>query len=81
MYKKKRDPAPWFYAAQQLGVRPEDAMMVGDSMQDVDAGRAAGFQVVCVSYGYNHGHDIRASNPDAVIDSLVELPALFAATA
>jgi phosphoglycolate phosphatase len=30
--------------------------------------------VICVSYGYNHGHDIRESGPDAVIDSLAELP-------
>jgi phosphoglycolate phosphatase len=77
--KKKPDPAPLLYAADRLGVRPEDSLMVGDSMHDVDAGRAAGFQVACVSYGYNHGHDIRASNPDAVVDSLTELPPLFAA--
>jgi len=78
--KKKPDPAPLLYAAEQLGILPEHALMVGDSMHDVDAGRAAGFQVACVSYGYNHGHDIRASNPDAVIDSLTELPALFVET-
>jgi phosphoglycolate phosphatase-like HAD superfamily hydrolase len=30
-----------------------------------------------VTYGYNHGEDIRASNPDAFIDSLAELPKLF----
>ena len=47
--------------------------MVGDSSVDVKAARAAGFAVVCVSYGYNHGLDIRDSGPDAVIDSLYEL--------
>jgi len=26
--------------------------------------------VLCVPYGYNHGHDIRESHPDAVVDSL-----------
>jgi len=79
--KKKPDPAPLLYAAEQLGIRPEDSLMVGDSMHDVDAGRAAGFQVACVSYGYNHGHDIRNSHPDAVVDSLTELPGLFAGSA
>jgi len=79
--KKKPDPAPLLYAAEQLGIRPEDSLMVGDSMHDVDAGRAANFQVACVSYGYNHGHDIRASNPDAVVDSLTELLSLFAVPA
>lgn len=75
--KKKPDPAPLLYAAEKLGVEPSQSLMVGDSMHDVDAGRAAGFQVACVNYGYNHGHDIADSKPDAVIGSLTELPSLF----
>jgi len=51
--------------------------MIGDSVSDVKAARAAGFTIVCMSYGYNHGDDIRTSNPDAVIDSMAELPSLF----
>jgi len=51
--------------------------MLGDSVSDVKAARAAGFQIICMSYGYNHGVDIRESNPDAVIDSMVELKALI----
>lgn len=76
--KKKPDPAPLLYAARILESRPEDSLMVGDSMHDVQAARAAGFQVACVSYGYNHGHDIRDAGPDAVIGSLAELPSLLA---
>jgi len=79
--QKKPHPAPLLHAAQQLDIKPEASLMVGDSMHDVDAGRAAGFQVACVSYGYNHGQDIRDSNPDVVIDSLTELPGLFVASA
>jgi len=75
--KKKPDPMPLLYAANQLQVKPEDCLMVGDSMHDVQAARSAGFQVVCVPYGYNHGVDIREANPDAVIDSLAELKNLF----
>lgn len=79
--EKKPHPAPLLYAAQQLGVRPEEALMVGDSISDVRAARAAGFgAVVCVSHGYNHGLDIREAGPDAVIDALNELPALLGAT-
>jgi phosphoglycolate phosphatase len=43
----------------------------------VKAARAAGFQIVCMSYGYNHGEDIRSYNPDAVIDSLTEISGLL----
>lgn len=75
--KKKPDPMPLLYAAEKLGEAPEDCLMVGDSMHDVEAARNAGFHVVSVPYGYNHGIDIREANPDAVIDSLAELKTLF----
>jgi phosphoglycolate phosphatase len=71
--KKKPDPAPLLHAAQQLGVKPEESLMLGDSQSDVKAARAAGFNIICMSYGYNHGEDIRNYNPDVVIDSMTEL--------
>lgn len=75
--KKKPDPLPLLYAADRLGVKPAEALMVGDSQSDVKAARAAGFQIVCMSYGYNHGEDIRNYHPDAVIDSLTEIRAIL----
>jgi len=74
---KKPDPAPLLHAARHFGITPEESLMVGDSVSDVKAARAAGFQIVCMSYGYNHGVDIRTAQPDAVIDSLVELRGLL----
>lgn len=71
--KKKPDPLPLLHSAEKLGVKPENAMMLGDSISDVKASRAAGFQITCMSYGYNHGVDINEANPDAVIDSMTEL--------
>lgn len=75
--KKKPDPEPLLHAARFFGVMPEQAMMIGDSVSDVKAARAAGFQIVCMSYGYNHGVDIREAHPDAVIDSMAELRSLL----
>jgi len=75
--QKKPHPLPLLHAAEFFGVKPENAMMLGDSMSDVKAARAAGFQIVCMSYGYNHGVDIRESSPDAVIDSMAELASLL----
>ena len=74
---KKPDPGPLLHAARHFGVAPDESLMVGDSVSDVKAARAAGFQIVCMSYGYNHGVDIRSAEPDAVIDSLVELRGLL----
>ena len=78
---KKPDPQPLLHAAAHFGVAPQHALMIGDSKSDVTAARAAGFQIVCMSYGYNHGEDIRNYAPDAVIDSMTELPGLLEAAA
>ncbi|MEW8505557.1 MAG: phosphoglycolate phosphatase [Candidatus Thiodiazotropha sp.] len=75
--KKKPDPMPLLHAAEQLSVTPAASLMVGDSQSDVKAARAAGFQIVCMSYGYNHGEDIRLYSPDAVLDSLIEISTLL----
>lgn len=71
--RKKPDPMPLLQAAEQLETEPRASMMLGDSMSDVNAARAAGFQIVCMSYGYNHGEDIRDYDPDAVVDSMAEV--------
>ena len=71
--KKKPDPLPLLHAAKHFGVEPSEALMLGDSISDVKASRAAGFDIICMSYGYNHGDDIRDANPDLVIDSMAEL--------
>jgi len=74
---KKPDPLPLLTAAKQMNVDPDQSLMLGDSRSDVRAARAAGFQVICMSYGYNHGEDIRRYDPDAVIDSMAELKDLI----
>jgi phosphoglycolate phosphatase len=75
--RKKPDPMPLLYAAEAMGVSPERSLMIGDSKSDVQAARAAGFQIICMSYGYNHGEEIRRYEPDAVIDSMAQLPGLL----
>ncbi len=72
--KRKPDPLPLLHAAEFFEVTPENSLMGGDSINHVGAARAAGFNVLCVSYGYNRGVDIRDAGPDVVIDSLTELP-------
>jgi phosphoglycolate phosphatase len=73
----KPDPQPLLMAAEKLRVDPKQAVMLGDSVSDVMAARAAGMPIICVSYGYNHGQDIRSHDPDAVIDSLAQLKTLI----
>jgi phosphoglycolate phosphatase len=75
--RRKPDPQPLLFACEALHVPRFEALMVGDSVNDVQAARAAGIPVVCVSYGYNEGRDPRTLNCDVLLDSLAELPALL----
>jgi len=75
--KKKPDPLPLLHAAEFFKVDPHKALMIGDSKNDVIAARAAGFEIICVSYGYNHGEAIHTAKPFAVIDRLDQISNLF----
>ena len=75
--RSKPDPLPLLHAAAHFGAEPAAALMIGDSISDVKAARAAGFNIFCMSYGYNHGQDIRDYHPDAVLDSLTEVQGLL----
>lgn len=71
--RKKPDPLPLFKTCEALGVKPWQALMVGDSSNDAQAARAAGCPVVLVRYGYNHGEPVDAVDADAHVDSLVDI--------
>ncbi|MEN8261725.1 MAG: phosphoglycolate phosphatase [Pseudomonadota bacterium] len=73
----KPDPLPLLKTAERFNVAPERAVMVGDSINDVEAGRAAGFITVCVSYGYRGEYRVEELGADRVVQSLAEVPELF----
>ena len=68
--KKKPDPMPLLHACEKFGVRPDEMLLIGDSLNDTQAARAAGCHVFCVPYGYNRGQDVSALDLDAVVDTL-----------
>ena len=72
--EKKPSPLPLQHACAQLGVTVADAIMVGDSRNDIDAARAAGMRNIAVSFGYNHGEPIAACAPDIIIEHFKQLP-------
>lgn len=71
--EKKPSPLPVLHACAETGIIPQRALMIGDSRHDIAAAKAAGVATIAVTYGYNHGEDIRDSAPDLVIDSFSEL--------
>jgi phosphoglycolate phosphatase len=75
--RRKPDPQPLEFACERLGSPPARTLMVGDSINDVLAARAARIPVVCVPYGYNEGNDPRELRCDALIEDLSQLPPLI----
>ena len=75
---KKPDPGHILRLLEALGGRPDAAVMLGDSENDVAAGRAAGLPVVAFSQGYG-AVPARDLGADRVIDHFDELPGAVAA--
>ena len=74
--RRKPDPLPLTYAAERMAVQPAEMLMIGDSINDAQAARAAGCPVFCVTYGYNEGRDVHTLDVDAIVPSLTEAAAL-----
>ena len=75
--KKKPDPLPLTHTCEQLGIAPRQMLMIGDSLNDAIAARAAGCPVFCVPYGYNEGADVRELDVDAIVATLYEATKLI----
>ena len=70
---KKPDPAPLLHVCKMLNVAPKQAVMIGDSKNDILAGQHANMDTLGLSYGYNYGQDIRELNPTEVFDDFAGL--------
>jgi len=70
--EKKPSPLPLLHACQVFGVEPDELLLIGDSLNDTQAARAAGCPVFCVPYGYNRGRPVSELDLDAVVPSLAE---------
>jgi phosphoglycolate phosphatase len=71
---RKPDPAILLEAARRLGAKPAETLMVGDSLPDVAAARAAGMKVMVVDSGYG---EVAAADlgADLILETLAALPA------
>lgn len=69
--KMKPDPLPLLHACEHFAIAPDELLLIGDSLNDTQAARAAGCHVFCVPYGYNRGQHVSQLDNDAVVDSLL----------
>ncbi len=75
--KKKPDPMPLTYICKHFNVQPHEALLLGDSLNDAIAARAAGCHVFCLPYGYNEGRDVHELDCDAIVDSIFDASSLL----
>jgi phosphoglycolate phosphatase len=74
--EKKPHPALLLEACRRMQVKPTEVMLIGDSVNDAQAARAAGCGCVLVETGYNEGEGVAAlagaPGLDAIFPTLAE---------
>ncbi|WP_413700688.1 phosphoglycolate phosphatase [Psychromonas sp. KJ10-10] len=75
--KNKPDPMQVNYALEHFSCDKTQAVMVGDSKNDILAGKNAGLVSIALTYGYNYGEPVSLLNPDYIIDQFNELLVLL----
>jgi phosphoglycolate phosphatase len=76
---KKPHPEPLLYACRRLDIAPESLLLVGDSINDARAARAAGARVALVTYGYADDAPVSRQDCDALAGDFAEAFAFFEA--
>ncbi|MCH8932234.1 MAG: HAD-IA family hydrolase [Nitrospinae bacterium] len=77
MAAKKPDPAGLHHIMEQHRVRPEETLMVGDSLVDIETGKRAGVPTCGVTYGHAGRAALETVQPDWIIDDLSEFKQHF----
>ncbi len=73
----KPDPAPVRLALERLGKLPQRAVLVGDGITDIEAGRRAGMRTCAVTYGLGDASALALAEPDHIVHRFAQLCDLF----
>jgi phosphoglycolate phosphatase len=69
--ERKPSPVPIQYVLSRFEAKPEEAVIVGDSNFDIEAGKAAGVTTIAVTYGYRPLSALRGA--DYVVNTMPEI--------
>ena len=67
---RKPHPEPLLVGLERLGVKPHEAVYIGDSPEDVKMAKAAGVFAVGIPGGFPNRDALAASEPDLLAESL-----------
>ena len=71
--RSKPYPDPVLYAANAMGIAPENCLMIGDTTVDIRAGEKAGAQTVGVLCGFGEEPELRKRGADLILNTTAEL--------
>ena len=74
--RHKPDPDPVLHALDELGATPSEALFLGDSPHDIEAGNAAGVTSVAALWGPFSRTVLERAAPTYLLEHIRELPAL-----
>ena len=75
--RRKPHPAPLRMALDQLRALPQSSVYIGDAPEDIQMAHRAGVRAIGVLGGSPVPERLRAASPDAMIETIRELPALL----
>ena len=70
--KMKPDPLPMLTACKHFGIETKEAVVIGDSVNDFGAARAAGCRMFALPYGYNHGRPVQEIDSDGIVQTILD---------
>lgn len=73
----KPDAEPVTKTLKHFGLKPEDAVVIGDTHFDILMGRNAGTMTVGVSYGNGSRESLIEAGADAVVDNFADLTSII----
>ena len=71
--RMKPYPDPVLHAAELMGVAPEDCVMIGDTVVDILAGKAAGAQTIGVLCGFGTEDELRRDGANHIVNVTTEV--------
>lgn len=75
--RNKPHPEPLRWAANQMGVSPDECLMIGDTTVDMLAARASGAQAVGMLCGFGERDELLHSGADLILETPGELVELL----
>jgi phosphoglycolate phosphatase-like HAD superfamily hydrolase len=75
--RRKPHPAPLRMALEKLRALPQTCVYIGDAPEDIEMAHRAGVRAIGVLGGSPVPERLRAASPDALIETIRELPALM----